>query len=80
MPGLRRGQFPAIPRNDDDLHPQKHIQAIANTAAFHFAMIEQGGTSLYPSLAQRVSDPEVLRILLSIGPRPTRPTDWCFRI
>src|SRR6266496_4356167 len=53
---------------DDYLRPRKHLQAIANTAAFHFGMIEQGGTSLYASLAQRVSDPEVLRILLSIGP------------
>jgi hypothetical protein len=48
-----------------------HLQAIANTAAFHFAFLEQGGTSLYPSLAQRVSNPEVLRILLSIGPTET---------
>ncbi len=68
---LGRGQFPAIPRTDDDLTPQDHIQAIANTAAFHFAFIEAGGTSLYPSLAQRVNDPEVLRILLSIGPTET---------
>ena len=68
VPGLMQGQFPAIPRNDADLGPNDHIQAIANTAGFHFAMIEQGGTSLYPSLAQRVVHPEVLRILLSIGP------------
>jgi hypothetical protein len=68
VPGLMQGQFPAIPRNDADLGPDDHIQAIANTAGFHFAMIEQGGTSLYPSLAQRVVNPEVLRILLSIGP------------
>ncbi len=46
-------------------------KAIANTAGFHFAFIEQGGTSLYPSLAQRVTHPEVLRILLSIGPTET---------
>src|SRR4029077_11557570 len=46
----------------------KHIQAIANTAGFHFGTIEQGGTSLYPSLAQRVTHVEVLRIVLSIGP------------
>jgi len=65
------GKFPAIPRNDGDLTPSDHIQAIANTAGFHFAFIEQGGTSLYPSLAQRVSSPEVLRILLSIGPTET---------
>jgi hypothetical protein len=80
IPGLLKGQFPAIPRNDNDLkgfvpgaNPTipKHLQAIANTAGFHFAFIEQGGTSLYPSLAQRVSNPEVLRILLSIGPTET---------
>jgi Ferritin-like domain len=68
VPGLAEGKFPAIPRNDKDLHPKNHIQAIANTAGFHFCTIEQGGTSLYPSLAQRVSDPEVLRVVLSIGP------------
>jgi hypothetical protein len=68
VPGLAAGKFPAIPRSDDDLSPRKHLQAIANTAAFHFGMIEQGGSSLYAGLAQRVSDPEVLRILLSIGP------------
>src|SRR6266849_3552880 len=71
VPGLSKGQFPAIPRSDDDLHPKQHLQAIANTAGFHFAFIEQGGTSLYPSLAQRVTSPEVLRILLSIGPTET---------
>ncbi len=71
VPGLSKGQFPAIPRSDADLAPKKHIQAIANTAGFHFAFIEQGGTSLYPSLAQRVSNVEVLRILLSIGPTET---------
>jgi Ferritin-like domain len=71
VPGLATGQHPAIPRTDADLFPDAHIQAIANTAAFHFAFIEQGGSSLYPSLAQRVSSPEVLRILLSIGPTET---------
>jgi hypothetical protein len=67
VPGLAAGQFPAIPRSDDDLSPSDHLQAIANTAGFHFAFIEQGGTSLYAGLAQRVTHPEVLRILLSIG-------------
>jgi len=67
IPGLAAGQFPAIPRNDGDLAPPDHLQAIANTAGFHFAFIEQGGTSLYASLAQRVTHNEVLRILLSIG-------------
>jgi hypothetical protein len=71
VPGLFAGQFAAIPKSDADLAPPKHLQAIANTAGFHFAFIEQGGTSLYPSLAQRVTHPEVLRILLSIGPTET---------
>jgi hypothetical protein len=63
VPGLSTGQFPAIPRTDNDLAPKNHLQAIANT--------EQGGSSLYPSLAQRVTHNEVLRILLSIGPTET---------
>jgi hypothetical protein len=71
IPGLLKGQFPAIPRDENDLAPAKHIQAIANTAGFHFGFIEQGGTSLYPTLAQGVTNLEVLRILLSIGPTET---------
>ena len=67
VPDLATGQHPAIPRSDADLAPHDHLQAIANTAGFHFAWIEQGGTSLYAGLAQRVTHPEVLRILLSIG-------------
>jgi predicted transcriptional regulator len=74
VPGLVAGEFPGIPRDANDLlgstptMPSTHLQAIANTAGFHFAMIEQGGTSLYPSVAQRVTSAEVLRIVVSIGP------------
>ncbi len=65
----------AIPRSNDDLVADAskmsgvsdRTQAIANVAGFHFGTIEQGGTSLYPSLAQRVTNVEVLRIVLSIG-------------
>jgi hypothetical protein len=67
IPGLVNGIFLAIPRTDADLKPPDHIQAIANTAGFHFAWIEQGGTSLYAQLAQRVTSPEALRVVLSIG-------------
>jgi len=69
--GLFSGPHTAIPRTDGDLVPQDHIQAIANTAAFHMPTIEQGGNSLYPSMAQRASSVEVLRILISIGPTET---------
>jgi hypothetical protein len=44
-----------------------YIQAIANVAAFHFGQIEQGGSSLYPAMSQKVTDPEVLEITLGIG-------------
>jgi hypothetical protein len=71
VPGLSKGQFTAIPRTDDDLAPDDHIQAIVNTALFHMPTIEQGGNSLYPSMAQRANSVEVLRILISIGPTET---------
>jgi hypothetical protein len=70
----------AIPRTDDDLtgpaniapfNVPDHLKAIAFTAGFHFCSIEQGGSSLYPALAQRVTNVEVLRILVSIGPTET---------
>jgi len=73
VPDLANGKFPAIPVDDGDLilnsdgSVPNHLQAIANTAGFHFAFIEQGGSSLYPVLAQKVTNLEVLRILLSIG-------------
>jgi len=67
IPTLAVGQHTAIPRSDADLSNSNHLQAIANTAGFHFGTIEQGGSSLYPSLAQRVTHPEVLRIVLAIG-------------
>lgn len=67
IPTLAVGQHTAIPRTDADLSNSNHLQAIANTAGFHFGTIEQGGSSLYPSLAQRVTHPEVLRIVLAIG-------------
>jgi hypothetical protein len=75
IPTLAVGQHAAIPRTDDDVKADSskpsgvsdRTQAIANTAGFHFATIEQGGSSLYASLAQRVTNVEVLRIVLSIG-------------
>ena len=82
VPSLNVGQHTAIPRSDADTAGSSigsdlttsittHLQAIAFTAGFHFAFIEQGGSSLYPTLAQKVTNLEVLRILLSIGPSET---------
>ncbi len=84
VPSLNVGKHTAIPRTNDDTNGSvinlndptqstftDHLKAIAFTAGFHFAFIEQGGTSLYPALAQHVTNLEVLRILLSIGPSET---------
>jgi hypothetical protein len=60
----------AIPTSDNDLNSPNnpnHIQVIANTAAFHFGMIEQGGSSLYQALGRKVSSLEVLKITQAIG-------------
>jgi hypothetical protein len=73
VPDLFSHPHPAIPRSNADLTlnsdgtPTNHLQAIASAAGFHFAFIEQGGTSLYPVMAQKANSLEVLRILLSIG-------------
>jgi len=70
---------PAIPLNDSDTPPNnpapvppasnsdRRMQAIANTAGFHFASIEQGGSSLYSTMALKATNLEVLRIVVSIG-------------
>src|SRR5215472_260061 len=71
VPTLAVGKHTAIPRTDADTSDPTFLQAIANTAAFHFPTIEQGGTTLYPAMAQRASSTEVLRILISIGPTET---------
>src|SRR3954463_12942866 len=71
IPSLAVGQHTAIPRTDDDTQDANFLQAIANTAAFHFPTIEQGGSSLYPAMALRADSTEVLRILISIGPTET---------
>jgi hypothetical protein len=71
VPTLAVNQHTAIPRTDTDTMDPNFLQAIANTAAFHFPTIEQGGNSLYPSMALRATHEETLRILLSIGPTET---------
>jgi hypothetical protein len=71
IPTLAVGEHTAIPRTDADTVDPNFLQAIANTAGFHMPTIEQGGNSLYPSMAQRATSVEVLRILISIGPTET---------
>src|SRR5215471_12952809 len=65
IPDLSKGKHTAIPRTNADTSDSNFLQCIANTAGFHFPTIEQGGNSLYPSMAQRATHVEVLRILIS---------------
>jgi hypothetical protein len=67
LPALFAGRFTAIPRTDADFSNAAHIQAIANTAAFHFGAIEQAGSSLYAAMSQKATSAEVLEITLGIG-------------
>jgi hypothetical protein len=67
IPDLFARRVTGIPRTNADFSPQDHIQVIANTAAFHFASIEQGGSSLYATLGHNATSLQVLRILFSIG-------------
>ena len=71
VPTLFTGEHTAIPRTDADTTDPDFLQAIANTAGFHFPTIEQGGSTLYPAMAQRATSVQVLRILISIGPTET---------
>ncbi len=59
------GDDAPVPVPSDAAH--QRMQAIANSAGFHFAMIEQGGSSLYTTMALKVSSVEVLRIVVAIG-------------
>jgi hypothetical protein len=71
---------PVIPLSDTETPPNdsapvpvptdaahQRMQAIANSAGFHFAMIEQGGSSLYTTMALKVTSLDVLRIVVAIG-------------
>jgi hypothetical protein len=59
---------PGLPAPVPPVEPQEaRMQAIANTAGFHFAFIEQGGSSLYSAMALKATSLEVLRIIVSIG-------------
>src|ERR1700678_4439977 len=72
---LKLSNVTAIPRNNKDFEGASnpnfkgndHIKAIANVAGFHFGYIEQGGSSLYAALGQKISSLDVLKIAFGIG-------------
>jgi hypothetical protein len=58
LPGIPNSDLPAM---------SDAIQLIGNTAGFHFATIEQGGSSLYDSLLPKANSSEVIKIVAAIG-------------
>lgn len=59
---------PTVPTSSRFRYSEREMQAVAHSAAFHFAAIEQGGSSLYTALLSKVTHPDVLAILACIGP------------
>lgn len=57
----------AIPRSDADFDGPSHVQAIANTAAFHFGYIEYLVSSLYATFSHKLKRAKVLKVALGIG-------------
>src|SRR5260370_35120445 len=77
VPSLNLGKHTAIPRSNDDTNGSvinlsdptqstftDHLKAIAFTAGFPLSLLVVGGTHPFPTLAQHVTNLEVLRILL----------------
>jgi Ferritin-like domain len=59
---------PTVPTSPRLRYRAEDMQVLAHSAAFHFAAIEQGGGSLYTALLSKVTHPDVVAILASIGP------------
>jgi len=61
---------PGIPNTDLPLPTDANgfmIQFIANVAGFHFATVEQGGSSLYQSFLPKATSLDVIKIVGAIG-------------
>ncbi len=57
----------AIPRSDADFEGPSHVQAIANTAAFHFGYIEYLVSSLYATFSHKLKRAKILKVAPGIG-------------
>ncbi len=66
-PTFRIANRQAIPRTETDYERPAQIQAMANTAVFHFGYIEDACARLYSSLSQNLKRARVLKVALSIG-------------
>jgi hypothetical protein len=68
VPGIPNADLPPPVDSSGNILPSGfEIQFIGNVAGFHFATIEQGGSSLYQSMLPKASSSEVLQIIGAIG-------------
>lgn len=68
VPGIPNSDLPPPVDSSGNILPSGfEIQFIGNVAGFHFATIEQGGSSLYQSMLPKTSSSEVLQIIGAIG-------------
>ena len=67
VPGIPNSNLPSPFDSGGNLVPGSEVQFIANVAGFHFATVEQGGSSLYQSMLPKAVSPEVIQIIGAIG-------------
>jgi hypothetical protein len=68
VPGIPNSDLPPpIDGNGNILPSGFEIQFIGNVAGFHFAAVEQGGSSLYQSFLPKANSAEVVQIIGAIG-------------
>jgi hypothetical protein len=68
VPGIPNSDLPAPVDASGNIVPSGfEIQFIGNVAGFHFATVEQGGSSLYQSFLPKASNLDVIRIVGAIG-------------
>lgn len=67
VPGIPNSDLPSPFDSGGNLIPGSEVQFIANVAGFHFATVEEGGSSLYQSMLPKANSPEVIQIIGAIG-------------
>ncbi|HWY29324.1 MAG TPA: twin-arginine translocation signal domain-containing protein [Candidatus Acidoferrum sp.] len=68
VPGIPNSDLPSPFDSSGNLTSSGfEVQFIANVAGFHFATVEEGGSSLYQSMLPKANSPEVIQIIGAIG-------------
>jgi hypothetical protein len=68
VPGIPNSDLPSpVDSSGNIVSSGFEIQLIGNVAGFHFATVEEGGSSLYQSFLPKASNLDVIRIVGAIG-------------